>query len=139
LWQAAPNWSNEIIKRAVELSSSRAMSPDSLTGYGIPDFVKAIKIVSVNESRYEKTFTFYPNPFSSRLTLSAYSVREQEIGISVRDQQGRVIYSLQKQWVRAGENEIPLANLSAFSNGIYFICVTTNDFISTSKIIKINN
>ncbi len=139
LWQAAPNWSNEIIKRAVELSSSRVMSPDSLTGYGIPDFVKAIKIVSVSESSNNKTFTLYPNPFSSRLTLSVYSAGEQEIGISVRDQQGRVIYSLQKQRVRAGENEISLANLYAFSNGIYFISVTTNDFTSTSKVIKINN
>ena len=138
LWQAAPDWSNELIKRAVELSSSRAVSPDSLTGYGIPDFVKALKNVSAPDARTEKPLTLYPNPFSNRLMLSAYSAGEQEIEISVRDQQGRVIYSLQKQSVRAGENSIPLTKLSLFPNGIYFITVTGNNFTSTSKVTKIN-
>ena len=47
LWQASPGWSNAEVIRAVELSSSHAAHPDSLLGYGIPDFVKALRIESV--------------------------------------------------------------------------------------------
>ncbi|MEI7724714.1 MAG: S8 family serine peptidase [Bacteroidota bacterium] len=138
LWQAAPTWSNYLIKRSIELSGNKTMNPDSLTGYGIPDFVKALKVVSVPENHEGRSISIYPNPFISVFTISFNSVNEQRLNLLLCDQQGRVIYSC-KQFVRAGMNEILLTDLPVLKKGFYFLNIKGNDINVNEKVIKIYN
>ena len=136
LWQAAPTWSNELIKRSVELSGSIVMTPDSLIGYGIPDFVKALQVLQVGESPRQNLVKVYPNPFHDMLTISLVSEKEQEADISLCNQQGIMIYSLLKQRVATGENSINLLNLPDLRNGIYLLNISGSDISVHTKVIK---
>jgi subtilisin family serine protease len=72
LMQANP-WTNvKQIKTAIEQSASQYISPDSLLGYGIPDFEKADKYLKINNVKLLKTessFAVSPNPFYSELYI----------------------------------------------------------------------
>lgn len=139
LWQAAPTWSNESVKRSIELSGSIVMTPDSLIGYGIPDFVKALQVLSVGVSPGQDLVKVYPNPFQNVLTISLVSEKEQEFDISLCNQQGIVIFSLLKHRVTKGENSINLTNLPELQNGIYLLNISGSDFRLHTKVIKMKN
>jgi hypothetical protein len=139
LWQAAPTWSNESVKRSIELSGSIVMTPDSLIGYGIPDFVKALQVLSVGVSPGQDLVKVYPNPFQNVLTISLVSEKEQEFDISLCNQQGIVIFSLLKHRVTKGENSINLTNIPELQNGIYLLNISGSDFRLHTKVIKMKN
>ena len=138
LWQAAPNWSNYLITRAIELSSSQISHPDSLLGYGIPDFIKALNIVSVHENEKQQPVFTYPNPFTDVFSVCFYSQLEQEIDLFLYDQFGRTLSSFPKQLARAGVNKFPVTNLSDLRAGNYILKMVGKDFITNVKVIKIN-
>jgi subtilisin family serine protease len=139
LWQAAPSWNNSYIKRSVEVSGNKSMNPDSLTGYGIPDFIRALQIVSIPEHPYGRDVKIYPNPFKTSFTVSLFSGKEQEIEVSLFDQQTRKIYSNTKQLLTTGENTIFIPQLTNLHNGIYLLKMVGNDINISTKVIRINN
>lgn len=72
LWQAFPQRSNYEILWAIERSGSRYFNPDTLMGYGIPDFSKAfwlLKDFSVEEERSLIASMPYPVPFKNAIHL----------------------------------------------------------------------
>jgi serine protease AprX len=55
LWQAFPEKTNIEIMRAIEKSSDNYHTPNGKTGYGLPDFYKAYRILSGEDISSEKT------------------------------------------------------------------------------------
>ncbi|MEI6684261.1 MAG: S8 family serine peptidase [Bacteroidota bacterium] len=138
LWQSAPSRSNATIVRAIELSGNRATHPDSLLGYGVPDFVKGLKHVGIYEKDNSATLQVFPNPFtdvfSARLTLKA----DQELSVTLLDQLGRIKCILPGLTARAGENRFYFNQFAALAAGCYFLRVTGGEFCETIMIVKLN-
>ncbi len=137
LWQAARNLDNKTILRAVEISASQANNPDSLLGYGIPDFDAALFRVGVNpEKPEEPVFEVYPNPFSSYLTVRISSTKTQPADITLFDIIGKQVVN---QTVNLGSSGYQTVNMSIPYNlvsGSYLLKVVTTEFTGVRKICK---
>ena len=73
LWQRHPSATNFQVRTAIMESASQFLMPDTLMGYGIPNFVLADYYLSVigNEEFTQpgSEVMLYPNPFDEKLTL----------------------------------------------------------------------
>jgi subtilisin family serine protease len=139
LAQAVPAASNYELIRATELSASQVSNPDSLLGYGLPDFSKAIGLVGIGEiTRSSESTRVVPNPFEVDFTLVIYSKRAGRCSLSVLDLSGRQITTPFGFQVKEGENRIP-AGGNQFKNltpGFYFLRVTGEGQTTTTPLIK---
>jgi hypothetical protein len=139
LWQAAPNWSNQSMMRAIELSGNQANSPDSLLGYGIPNFINALKHLHVHGKDVENQVLVFPNPFTHGLTISFYTTVEQDYNLFLYDGHGEVVYSSYNHTTGIGENQISIQPESSLSNGSYIFELVGKTLHLNSKVIKLNN
>ncbi len=126
LWQKYYNLSAMQIIEAIKQSASIYTNPDSLIGYGIPDFATAATILNAPEilNQHNSMFIF-PNPVNSQLNISGIADGTKSYVIS--DVAGR---KLNEGYF---EKSIPIASLQA---GIYFVTFSVNEFHQTLKFIK---
>lgn len=137
LWQAAPTWSNTLIMRAIELSSNQIDDPDSLVGYGIPDFPKALLRLQATEKKPEKRLTIYPNPFVDQLRIDISPAEMTgDITLTLSDQLGRIRYHQKISWQGKGEEYLLLNNLGDLPAGSYFLRVTSQSNTQIIRTIK---
>ncbi len=137
LWQAAPTWSNALIMRAIELSSNQINDPDSLVGYGIPDFPKALLRLQVTENNPEKGSTAYPNPFTDQLRVYLPSLEKSgDITLTLFDQLGRIWNQHKVSRQAIGEEALLLNNLGDLPAGSYFLRVTSQSNTQIIRTIK---
>jgi len=72
LLQANPYSPVKLVKKAIEQSASQYTKPDSLLGYGIPDFEKAdkyLKLYTALPVLKKVSWTVSPNPFRDNITI----------------------------------------------------------------------
>jgi hypothetical protein len=137
LKQACPEKNNMEILEAVRQSASHAASPDTLTGYGVPDFSKAIQILTnINTISHDKyCLTIFPNPFHQSFSITLPFRETEEFTLEVSDISGRIIFEktgLKGQVPPAIINEA----ISNLEKGLYFIKLVNNYDIYTAKAIK---
>ncbi|MDQ3109588.1 MAG: S8 family serine peptidase [Bacteroidota bacterium] len=140
LWQAHPTFTNMQILDVVRQSSTLAAAPDSLLGYGLPDFCAANLYLGGNPLQLgdqDELYSVSPNPFSDNLDFSFFSMADQNLEVILFDVQGR---QLVDQLVFASgnaENHYKLGELSAVSPGVYFLRVKTEEGkYFTVKVVK---
>jgi subtilisin family serine protease len=68
-WQAFPDLSSQEVIQYLKMSASQSTSPDTLTGFGVPSFVRAYSKVKINEGKIDNKFIVFPNPID---TVSGY-------------------------------------------------------------------
>jgi surface protein len=85
--------------------------------------------VHINDTDNAGSLSTYPNPASTFLTIETGISGLYDIEISSLN--GRLLY----QW----EYEEPVIqlDLSSFQSGIYFITISSEDFVTTRKIVKL--
>jgi len=138
LWQGIPNYTNMQIKKLIEESSSQYSYPDSLIGYGIPNFYEAYrKATGINYSAPNNIIEdFYPNPFLNFITFELNSNSSQMIFISIKTYLGQLIRTTTQQ-LEIGKNRTTLNFLEDWKAGVYFISINfENGDRETIKIIK---
>lgn len=136
LWQANPTKTNMEILQAIQQSASQAASPDSIKGYGIPDFCMANRILSGLPIYEEEFFSVYPNPFNSNFQLSFYSPKKQTVLIELYDISGKRIYSQSKEFDIYSDNLFILSGADNLAVGVYMLRVKTEDKTYHEKIVK---
>ncbi|MDP2112802.1 MAG: S8 family serine peptidase, partial [Bacteroidota bacterium] len=121
LLQANP-WANvKQVKMAIEQSAHQYSNPDSLLGYGIPDFEKAdryLKVNSTNNLKAQKDWMVSPNPFSDYLFIQNVNpVFADDCLISIYNLQGILL------WESAFKNteQILLNNLVNLPDGLLIL------------------
>lgn len=122
LWQANPTKTNMEIIQAIKESASQYTTPDSLKGYGIPDFCKAQQNLSntfVNENTIE---IFGPNPFYNELIIYAGAIEDFTVEILITDAIGRKILS-QSYKVNRGYKQKITIQTEELSRGTYIVHV----------------
>ena len=134
LWQAFPHRTAEEVIDAVRQSADRYLDWNRLTGYGIPDYAKAYRLLKGDlgvagaaESRLR--FNCYPNPVKETLWLS---LPEGSPARTVRlyDAQGRMLLRMP---VSGTLMEIGFSNLPA---GSYFLLLSGGGEDAVRMVVK---
>jgi serine protease AprX len=138
LWQANPTYNVMQLLNIIQMSGSQFNNPDSLLGYGIPDFCAAnILLQNGNLNSTDKgNVNVFPNPFSSGISVSYFSPANEEIRIEVMDLEGRILF---EQLVNVSVNQkliLDLDKLTSLSGGMYMIRLQNGFGAITKKIIK---
>ena len=132
-WQASPNSMAAEIRDAVRECSDRCEHPTCQYGYGIPDFVKGLDILSVHELPSEATeiISVYPNPSAGNVRVALKEGVKAEL--SVYDYTGRFVFAHHFN----GLNHTSLENhLNDLGAGVYFINVSSEVGNQTVKLVK---
>jgi subtilisin family serine protease len=138
LWQAFPEASNKAIRRAIVQSGSQAQTPDTLHGYGVPDFYEAyvqLQNQADNQRKGSHLVRLYPNPFHSQLSVAFYSLRKARLNISIRPPAGDIVYQKQVE-LKKGLNRIKLRNLSSLKSGVYVLNLTNDQTQIARKLLR---
>lgn len=136
LWQAKPGTSNFEVYEAMERSASQYNNPDSLKGYGIPDFQEALIYLGVPSIKKGQSGIF-PNPFRNYLTVSINSLVKEQVSLTIYNGVGDLVRDM-TETCQAGANKINISGLSNLSPGIYYLRINSNTSSEVQKIIKIN-
>ncbi len=124
LMQAVPGATAADIITAVREGSDRFNNPDSLYGYGLPDFLSALKKLEDQHTfKPEVKITAGPNPFFDRINLW---FRDNPGHLSVRlvDFSGRLV--MRKDFSVYASRSYTLEASGSMTQGVYYLKVTTD-------------
>jgi hypothetical protein len=136
LWQCAPTATNMEIINAIRQSANQSANPDSLTGYGIPNFPAACMLLSGLNPELLNTgdqLQILGNPFSDKISFRFITNKNQKIEIYVSDLAGRLIFTNSRFVYAMNSNDIQIP--ANFSKGIYTLSVTTQSSRYSEKIL----
>ena len=136
LMQANPKASVKQLKLAIEQSASMYLTPDSLLGYGIPDFQKAdliVKSSGVKKTETGSSWAVSPNPFSDYIFIRPLdAARFKSCQINIYSLQG---VSLWESTFTASET-ILLKNLRNLPLGFLILIIRSGGKEEQFKLIK---
>jgi len=136
LWQAHPFMNNHQIKDAIQRSANYYNNPNDTLGYGIPNFMIAHQILSVQENpKLTPTVIAYPNPFANGLQLSITSVPSNKITIEIYNAVGALVSSTAQQINYNSYNVVPVPQADLLAKGVYYVKVTA-DKVYTNRLVK---
>ncbi|MDR2409565.1 MAG: S8 family peptidase [Bacteroidales bacterium] len=133
LRQAYPQKNSHEIIQAIFQSCNHTFSPDTLTGYGIPDYWTAFRILEASSLSNDNILTVYPNPVQSILTVKAYYPKNI-FRVEIIDITGRTLFVLPYKG-----NDCVHINTSNLSAGVYILRIHTDKKIITKRISKLTN
>ncbi|MGE5427381.1 MAG: S8 family serine peptidase [Methylococcaceae bacterium] len=136
LLQANPQATVQQVKHAMEQSGSIYLTPDSLIGYGIPDFEKADVLLKDMTVARDSTaeWELWPNPFTDYLAIrNLKSKLTGQCLIKIFNVQGAPL--LEKEF---NSNEtLLLNNLGNLPEGLLIVSIQSGDKKKQFKLIKI--
>ncbi len=137
LWQCHPNATNMQIINAIQQSANQFQNPDSLLGYGIPDFPMACLILSgidPGAALNGDNLIINGNPFHDQLHVSFYSNVPQQLQVKMTDMLGKVVYSTKHDVQGLSMNNFTIPVI--VSKGIYVLEVATEQKLFSKKVVK---
>ena len=136
LLQANPYANVAQVKLAIEQSAHQYNKPDSLLGYGIPDFEKADKYLKFNSNRnliLDNSWQVLPNPFNDYLLLKNKGANTNEnCLISIYNLQGIMVW--QSTFEPSGM--FVLRNLDHLPKGVLILSIRSGGKEERVKLIK---
>ena len=135
LWQANPEATNMEIKEAIEHSASNYMNPDTLKGYGIPDFQLASILLKKSPQSSSENIIAMPNPFQKILYVKSSVKLSSNAVFEINDINGRMIRRLEPE--NKGSSDLFIfKGLESLSQGMYILKVLDKNIHQTLKIFK---
>ena len=137
VWQAYPDLNNYELIELIKKGSSQYDNPDTLRGYGIPDF-KAIQseITSLEDNLSDSGIRVYPNPLKNNILyveVSAERKSNDSIDIVIFNLKGSSVYINRVRRVKTGSRiELDLGKLSS---GVYILHLYAGNDYGTAKIL----
>ena len=121
LWQAFQGLSAEELRTAVRSTASQSSSPDSLLGYGIPNMMDALTILSVPSPLpvNQRTFVLYPVPFTGSPWLQSNLQTSEMVKVDILSVTGQRVSSLNLNI--NSSSTIKLDAFNALPSGLYFV------------------
>ncbi len=138
LWQANPGKTNMELLYAIQESSNQFSAPDSIRGYGVPNFCTANSLLTgiQEHNALNLNLEVFPNPFHNDITLSFYNKEKQNVRLLLTDISGRSVF--QQDFTAISDSKIvfTITPEHPLSTGIYLLNVIFKDQTETIKIIK---
>jgi serine protease AprX len=137
LLQANPYANAVQLKMAIEQSGSQFSTPDSLLGYGIPDFEKAdqyLKANYTNKLDLDRNWMVFPNPFSDEIVLRNLNfVSGEDCQIDICDLNGTCL------WRGNFKNTetILLRKLADLPAGLFILSIRSGEKEERFKVMKL--
>ncbi|MBK7888030.1 MAG: S8 family serine peptidase [Bacteroidetes bacterium] len=140
LWQAWPQKGNMDIIRVVKRSASQFSNPDTLLGYGIPNFSLANSFLDLEEYSIPSNIILhaFPNPWQGNtpLTLLYYaSGGATKATMKIFDLTGRLTYENNFNVINGAYNQLQLT--PELSNGCYIIEINDEFSVNSIKLIRL--
>jgi len=139
LWQANPALNNIELLHAIEQSAHQYNNPDSLMGYGIPNFSIANLILSDNmpsDLNKDELLTVFPSPFEGDVTGIFYSALDQPTEVRLSAVDGRTIYFEEIFCRKNTSSTYRLPLLQNLAQGVYIFSVTTPEKVYYKRVLK---
>lgn len=139
LLQANPTLSKNEIRMAIKKSASQYQFPDSLLGYGIPNFYLAnilLKNEKISEINNQEGFTLMPNPFVRDLAILFNIIDSQSVDFQIVDISGKVVWESLQIACSPGINLLELDNVAGLAQGNYVVVMRVGDRVYSEKLIK---
>jgi serine protease AprX len=139
LWQANPALNNMELLHAIEQSAHQYNNPDSLMGYGIPNFSIANLILSDNmptNLSKDELLTVFPSPFEGDVTGVFYSALDQPTEVRLTAVDGRTIYFEEIFCRKNTSSTYRLPLLQNLAQGVYIFSVTTPEKVYYKRVLK---
>jgi hypothetical protein len=139
LWQAFPSMNNMQIIEAIKKSASQFSNPDSLLGYGIPNFAAASMILSgvaIHNFDNDNSVNIFPNPFNDIIYLLFFSNDTEYVDVDIYDITGKRVLSMPGLHRTTGYTYFSIENVSNLNKGLYILRVSSNGNTSSRKIMK---
>jgi len=132
LWSAEPSLSPAMIKRAITYSADKYSNPDQIYGHGLPDFERALSILSIEDLQAtESLVSVSPNPVKDFLAISFNNDHQGDFILAIFNIQGSLIE--QQSLNTTGSRMI---NIGDYPAGIYILEVRQENLVSRVKISK---
>ena len=139
LLQANPYSPVKLVKKAIEQSANHYNTPDSLLGYGIPDFEKAdkyLKLYTPVPIIRKSSWSVSPNPFSDYITIrNLEPVSGGTCTMSIYNLNGVCLW----QSKIAVTETIILSNFPKLPNGLVVLTIRYGKREEHFKLIKTTN
>jgi subtilisin family serine protease len=136
-WQAFPHLTNMQVIDYLQRSGSQYDKPDSLLGFGIPSFPKAMQLVEEEMKRLEEVCSVYPNPLEAN-TLILYvnpAYANESLTIQYYDVTGRLINN--QVLASASIKNNLFLDPFIFKSGMYIVQVSSPRINFTTKFVKL--
>lgn len=135
LWQAMPQFNSLEIMQIIRECGHQYTTPDTLMGYGIPDFYRAWELnhtVGIDEMPSpERAWSVYPNPCEGEFWVVNSSAKR--IQVEVYDMTGRLLYR-SGSWT---EDRLLPVRTNAWTSGVYIVKITDGDGnVEMKKLVR---
>lgn len=142
LWQANRDKNNMEIIDAIQQSASQHLAPDTLLGYGLPDFYTAMLMVSnspVLQIPEGTPSNVFPNPFENDTNIYYYSYANETITLQLVDLTGRVIATHQTEVRQDAPYCIRFSEWVNCPKGVYLLHIMAKNRHDVVKAMKTGN
>lgn len=102
----------------------------------LPDAVTSLKYFEKNKITSFLLKQNYPNPFNPQTVISFYMAKAGNITLKIYDNGGRVVQTILKQHMTAGDHKLTW-NADSRASGIYYYQLTKDEFTQTKKMLFI--
>ncbi len=133
LMQASPNSTAEDIMIAIRKSADRFNTPDTLYGFGLPDFTRTFLLLSDSFNSEDQNIIALPNPASDHLYLNFRTI-PGTLDINVYTSSGMKVYTTKIN--NHTSNYLELEQFHRFPDGLLLIEIITPGERKTLKVIK---
>ena len=137
LWQSSPALSAQHLRDAVRNTSSRASTPDSLYGYGIPNMMNARLLLSAPSVSPEtqQAFMMFPLPFTGSPLLRNTQGKSSQIKIEILSVSGQLLSTRDRSI--SGSSTLVLNDFDAMPSGLYFVRIISNSGQQVLRAVKL--
>lgn len=135
LWQSHPERSVKDIKKAIIESSDRIYKPDSLYGFGIPDFEKAYNLLK-KDFDHDPIFKVFPNPFRDNFILNIFLEKDTKMNLQLINIRGQLIFDNTYNAFEGFNTFEPFQNMYKLDQGLYILRIDTGIDVFSTRILK---
>lgn len=136
LMQAVPRATPAEVIDALHRSSDRYSTPDSLYGYGLPDFMKALTLLEeANTYKPQLIMTAGPNPFTDQIL---FWFREPPEHLNITITGGNGMKMAEKDFPVYVARSFRLDGLGHLGQGVFLVKVTAAQGERTFKMIRVS-
>jgi hypothetical protein len=135
LWQSAPSFTNMEIIESLKSSASQSNAPDSLLGWGIPNFHIAMgQLRNAPIFEQQDQLQVFPNPVTSFVKIDFRQPTSQEVSVVILDMQGREV--IKRILPLQGNSGVYIDGLDILLPGLYIMRLKTGLNVFFERIIK---
>ncbi|MFY0626623.1 MAG: S8 family peptidase [Reichenbachiella sp.] len=137
LWEKFPTLRNTELKELITSSASKKINPDSLQGYGLPNYqyARSNEVLSV-QLIMESVVSVYPNPFTSdhiSIRIEKEYAR-QSINFTLYSPDGKIVNTTSIKKYKKGD--VLGMKVNSLKKGMYLLNVSTDGVTKNVKLLR---